>query len=63
MNIDNKSGLCEIDGISVQEIANDFARPALFIQRNQSLKALRKYKMFFATIREMFFILLKQIQI
>jgi hypothetical protein len=35
MNIENRNELCKIDGISVQEIADDLAHLALFTQKNQ----------------------------
>ena len=36
MNIENKNGLCEIDGISAQEIANDFGTPC-FVYSEKSI--------------------------
>ena len=42
MNIENKNGLCEIDGISVQEIANDFGTPCFVYSEKSITKSFKE---------------------
>ena len=42
MNIENKNGLCEIDGISAQEIANDFGTPCFVYSEKSITKSFKE---------------------